>query len=1000
MNALHVTIALFCIGSSSVATAESAGNTAPVWRVEYMTTGQPPIPAIGEPNLAVGPAGIYAYGFAEPGALGSVVAKIDATTASVEWSAIAPLETERGATFDRVVALPDGPLSLAGSITMLDSQGNPVWSIPRSADYFFGYGTNAAALVDSGLIQLAQSTPEGPGKRFEVTLITPTKGETLDRLSLPAAQGECRFIDLVNVEATTSYVASNCVLGRLLKLNLFPLSVEWTMPTDVPEIDYLRSMRADDSGVYVAGMRNGSSFLRKLSPADASPLWMVVRASRQIEYVHIDTDGNPVVHGGSSGTPSTVEKFDAATGASLWVHENAGNIKAFFGSPDALVVAGSDHLSPDAFDTRGFVERIDPATGISQWRSMLTSGQGGSSIATSVVQQGDRLVVAGTSCALPNGPGSRCAVSFWRASASSNAAADGAQSPAQIRVAAQGLASVGSDDSVYAVVNERNGRNAQLRVTRHRKSDGTEVWTSILPIEADAESWRGLSRFELKLTGDGNLVILEAWDPADFIGRSDARVIKIGAVDGATMWTRELIDPSIGQIDVSAGGIASDQLGNVFVPVDERYVDTGDLSIPTRKRVVRKLSSSTGESLWRVEFDPREEIPYYHVPVGYVAGNNYLAVESPLPTPQRAWTAIDGATGTVLWSNPALPVAQPAVIDADKVVVAIGESVLRITRFSPSSGTIAWQTDHDEDFGQNYLLLFGLESEGVLFLGGSHRTLDWGSFSFITRPIALTIQASTGAIEWVNSFEDIPDSAGTAIPRFIADGHLYLSRTVVTPLDPGSPFRRQVGSELTSLSQLAGNRVGSQLLHASRYAHPHLGIDHHFALYRAAGGRFFTLGEHQVAGSPLHFTVSSWTLPSLQQIGSLVVSLSASVQGAGSHLHYTYAFTTQNQGDVPAENVLALLGLPIHARSTGAQCTLDGAPCAVETTATSIEARVDLPPASVLRVQGSFEVPGGDEVPHRLLATAFAAPGFVEVDLSDNVGSFSFTDRIFRGGFE
>ena len=606
--------------------------------------------------------------------------------------------------------------------------------------------------------------------------------------------------------------------------------------------------------------------------------------------------------------------------------------------------------------------------------------------------------MAGTACALPSGIDSKCTVAFWRASASSNTSADVAQSPAQIRVATLGVAKVGNADSIYAAVSERAGSFAQLRVSRHRKSDGAQVWQKFLPIEANADSWRGVDRFELKLGGDGDPIILLASDSVYFVGHSDARVIKISAGNGDVLWTRELIDSSNGQTDVATFGIASDSSGNVFVPAHERYVEVGNPTISFGKRVLHKLSSSTGASLWQVEFDPHEDFPYYSIPQGYVAGNYYLALESPLPTPQMAWTGIDGATGTVAWSNPDLPIAHPAVIDYSKVVVAVGESELRITRFSPSSGAIVWQTHYDGIFDQNFAMNSGLEDDGAFVLGGSRRTWDFESAFLITRPIVIAIQASNGAIEWVNAFDDFPDARGAAAIKFVADGLVRASRTIVSPAAV-PPSQTVIGSELTSLSRLNGSRVGSELLHAVRPSLPHLGFDSNYVISRIEDGNFFTQGDSQIR-SPSQFTISAWNVPSTLQIGSLVVSLSTSVDGAGSNVRYSYSFTTENQGGVTAEQVFALLSLPPDSISSGVICTLNGAPCSTVSTASSIEARVDVAPGSVLVLQGSVEVQGGNQAPHELRVTSFAPPGFVEDDLADNVSTFRFTDKIFRNGFE
>ncbi|MEO8011366.1 MAG: PQQ-binding-like beta-propeller repeat protein, partial [Dokdonella sp.] len=576
MNVLRIHSVLITLLAALAPHATSAGNPSPLWQVEYTSSGTPPIPISGQPKLAVGPAGIYAHGFAEPGALGSVVVKLDPLTANSEWSVIAPLETEFGAAKDGVVVLENGPLVLAGSISRLSDVGDVEWSIPRSPNYFYGYGTAAAAVSNVGLLQLAHTAKlSGGGSEFKISLLSPSLGETFDSLALPfsGSDDDCRLIDLVNANMLSSYVASNCVDGMLLKLNLFPLSVQWTLPPSTPAIDYLTSMRADASGVYITGSRNGSSFLSKLATSDASTLWNIDRPAGSIETVRIDIDGNPVVSGNSIDGLGSIEKLDAATGASQWTHVSDGTINALFVGANALVVAGADRLSPAEFDTRGFVERLDPVTGASQWRSVLTSPDGGSSNATSVVQQGDRIVVAGTACALPVDESSKCTVAFWRSAASSSAAAESAQSPAQVRVATSGIGRVGNDDSVYVAVTERSDSNAQLRVTRQRKSDGVQVWQAILPIDVDADSWRGVDRYEFRLGGDGNPLILLASDPADFIGASDARVIKLDAANGTTLWSRDLIDSATGQTDAAVAGIASDTTGNVFVPAHERYVD-------------------------------------------------------------------------------------------------------------------------------------------------------------------------------------------------------------------------------------------------------------------------------------------------------------------------------------------------------------------------------------------------------------------------------------------
>ena len=110
--------------------------------------------------------------------LGSVVVKLDPTTANVDWSAVAPLETERGAVYDRVIVLPGGPLSLAGSISQLDAKGDVLWSIPRSTDHFSEYGGAAAGVPNTGWIQSAQFTGTWTsGANFDIRLLSSASGE-------------------------------------------------------------------------------------------------------------------------------------------------------------------------------------------------------------------------------------------------------------------------------------------------------------------------------------------------------------------------------------------------------------------------------------------------------------------------------------------------------------------------------------------------------------------------------------------------------------------------------------------------------------------------------------------------------------------------------------------------------------------------------------------------------------------------------------------------------
>ena len=96
-------------------------------------------------------------------------------------------------------------------------------------------------------------------------------------------------------------------------MQLSPLTDQWTLPASTPEIDSLLSMRADASGAYIIGVREGNSFLRKIASDNASSLWTVVRPIGTLERISIDADGNPVVLGSGVDEVSTLEKFDSAT---------------------------------------------------------------------------------------------------------------------------------------------------------------------------------------------------------------------------------------------------------------------------------------------------------------------------------------------------------------------------------------------------------------------------------------------------------------------------------------------------------------------------------------------------------------------------------------------------------------------------------------------------------------------------------------------------------------
>lgn len=130
------------------------------------------------------------------------------------------------------------------------------------------------------------------------------------------------------------------------------------------------------------------------------------------------------------------------------------------------------------------------------------------------------------------------------------------------------------------------------------------------------------------------------------------------------------------------------------------------------------------------------------------------------------------------------------------------------------------------------------------------------------------------------------------------------------------------------------------------------------------------------------------------------MALSTEPVGAVGENTLTFSFDIENDGSIDAQDVRALLSMPIDTRVETLACTLNGQPCEATITPGAIDGVFTIASGSTLRVSGLLAVLSSTESTSTLWASAFAPYGFVERDLKDNVASAPYADVILRTGFE
>lgn len=952
----------------------------PEWRVGFGAKGRVPIDVDQRPQLQRDRANgaVYVH---DTGSwpLPPLAAKIDMAGISA-WTVL-----ERSTTYttpQRLTILADGSFITAhDNIVRYTADGSMLWSAPEAVAQ-----TEVPTVVEvGGEILVFASTPNA------VIRVDRSTGVPLEKLADPALRA-CPGGAAAVQGSDTVYWASGCEGShRLSKVRLAPLRIDWSVELSATGMTSKVAIVADAGGVHAAFGDGTTARVSRFSATDGSLLWSASGAYGAAPGVVLDADGDPLVFGAS-----LVDKFDRVTGTRRWSHNAPGIVVDLDVSAGAIVVAGNT----DAAGSSGFLERLRATDGASQWQSTLAHAASEWMNTTSVVVQGDRVLAAGVACAANARP-ERCDLVLWPRGI------DGTETGSVVPtfdLPATGRAVAASSDTTVGAAFAYGPSGMQLRVQRVRNADGVVLWDVTRPVVLPNAPGKLPMSIDV-VASDGGIAVLYT-RPSSLPSvphSSEAMIAAFDATTGAFRWERSALDLGAGYTDGNAQHVGIDPAGNVFASSHEGVVPEDFLPITQSRRQIRKYAAGTGQEIRQIDFfvDTSFSLIAFYSPMFRIVDGDILSGEEPLPSMDYAVTRIDGATGSVLWSNPTLPYPYPfgmSELHAGAAYVAYSTADVSVSAYDVATGTASWlaQYSHPSDIGYNVSTTHR-GSDGAIYAGGYRKIPRPGGSptAWDSRGLLMRLDGSGGTIDWVNRFDASPvnSPSGQLIPVLDHDGVLYSWQRQARGI--GSP-----GYFYTGTSTADGTLRGTQAVYLGTIPFPHLGpsVSAIEVLGAANDGGTVVHGGFGDASQPLSFGIAKWPAPQTFAGGSLRVSLVASVQSSDTATATAFVLEAVNDGAIAAPAVDVLLAIPPTSMVGPISCTVGSTPCTANVTPSSIGHRLDLLPGARVRLSGSVRHPWG--TPGRFEASAFAPYGFVEMDMKDNIRTLRVDDILFSEGFD
>ena len=966
-------LALLPLGTSAGAVAAAPAAD---WHVSFGTSGRATLYSHATPQLHrhPGTGALYVNNFGQ-WHIPPVAARIDAS-GNVVWTVLERLSSYGAPQY--LVALADGTMMTAhGNVTRYSGDGSLLWS--ETGGNFTSSGSPAIVELNGEIIVLAVGSRDGISRLDRAT------GARLESIDSTGSLSWCHGGTTATYGNDTIYWANDC--GKIVKIRLAPLRIEWV--AEVMHPDSTRAaIAADASGVYAGSGTGASSRLEKFSSADGSIAWSATGNFGNWPGVLLDVDGHPVGYGAS-----TVEKLDRGTGKRRWLKAVSGLVTSAAISSEAIVIAGNAEVAGGV----GFVERLRGGDGASQWRKPLLATAAVSTQVTSVVVDRDHILAAGVGCA-PNAAPERCDLILWPTDLSGNG---GDPVIPHFALNSTGTAARASSETTVGAAFEWGPAGMQLRIKRVRNGDGMVMWDAARPVLLP--NTPGYLPYHLQVAVgeevDGAVAVLYSEPWSGYHPRSSDAVIAVfDGADGEFKWERSLLDASGGYTDLESFTLGVDSAGNVFASIHEG-ITVGSLPTTQSRRQIRKYAASTGNELLRIGFevDPSWSGRWFYPPRFRVAGDDLLVEDPPIAT-DHALTRIDGQTGQIEWSNPqlGLPHYLHAVVDG-KAYLAGSNQTVAVMAGDLVHGTRPWMATYANPADLGYAVeATYLGSDGSVYAGGYRRIPRPGGSptSWDSRGLLMRLDATTGAITWVDRFDDSPvtSPSGQLLPVLDHAGIVYSwQRQARAEASPGYFF--------TGVSSEDGSLRGTQVVHLGTVPFPELGpTTWDVQVSSVAGnGDAIVYGDSLHPSQPFRFALAKWPAPRPFEGGSLRVDLGSAASRSGGVTSASFTLVVSNNGVLDASNVDALLAIPDALSIDGIECSINGDPCDARTSPNSIGYRLDLPAGSRLRMSGNIRT---RQVASKLAASAFAPYGFVEMDMKDNIRSLRVDDILFSHGFD
>lgn len=889
------------------------------------------------------------------------VARLGATGTVANLTAGAAPEYSNGKLLD------DGSLiTLSWTVSRIAADGSVMWSIPNpfNGGGLIGDagGNNLLLVGDSGRVQVRQLDRDS--------------GRLLDMVDVQQSATSCAALSVVGDGAGSWFVAVRCDGVRVIKLTGSPLRVDssWQLPSaGSPALATQGLLRYDAGALYSEVFENSVSRLAKFSATTGALLWTYPDASSALtsaSWVLTDSDILLARAWQADGLP-VLQRLNAASGQMLWSSVDAFDAYMATLTSDQLVVGGHRELSGGR--SQGYVQRLDLATGSSVWQSSLVPASGDSQVRALAIQ-GSQAVALGRVCGLPPNNHFDCQLDLWRLNATSGALLETGSLKARIGYRGVYVTSALAGSQVQAAL-QMGGDGQQLRIQRLRESDGQVLFETVVPA-AMTIPWMVPDYVQVQATADGHyLAQLSSYFYGTPAYESDVVLLKIHGSSGALLWRRSMIDFSTGPQNIYTNSPATDRDGNVVISVS--YEDDWR----TRRTTLMKLASASGQTLWEL---PQ---PVLHGAMNPAASVMAIGNDVLVSSGASGWERRRGSDGAVMWSAAVLPVYS-GHIDEDSIVgVYPAGNQLSFLHIDAATGaTVAsgtYSNSEDSAF-QSVTTVRG--ADGDVYASAMRR--NGGVF----KPIVVKFSATTGALLWANRLdaESLPGSQWTV--RLLANDRLYLSGR------PSSAF----SSYLMTLATADGSHRGTQLLYANDENQYDLARELGVPVGLLADGHLITKGSQQDPGQPLRSFIESRPSPLNGVIGALRIAAATQDAALAGSAGKSFVIDVINEGTTAAVAVRTVVGFGSDATLENVSCSLAGSPCSATLSSGLVRITTTLPAGATLRLSGRASVPAGSEAAIQLSASAIAAYGFAEMNLTDNFAadSLPFRDRIFSDSLD